>query len=1317
MIYCKANKTMKAILGLTSFYIFLCFFLLRIAFAQTIIYSEEFNGGTENINTTAPVIRPGTETWTASAIFNADGTIDRPASNNQGSMTLPFVPANGFIYTLDASFVGVTGNTNWFGLGFANGQSAGSTSNDRFLGTTVSGTTWMLFRGATPAPLTTNGNKIQRGLNNTNTADWLDTTLGDLEGGDIDMRIVLDTTGGTGAWKATWYAKLPTSPDFTVVGATTTIPHAASNFTSVGIAASNTNPTTGTGGSIQSFSLSSFAPSNAALKHHWRLDGNAQDSLSIANGTAQNGASFTAGRFGQAASLDGINDVISTTTSANTVIPASDYSLMAYVFWRGTNGTRGYIAGGQNSGIEGEVFTMGKAANGTDHILFLNLLPNGGQGNSIAESPVAAISTGTWHHVAYTVDSANGTTLYLDGAVIATNPARTTHTPATTFFTIGNNPNTGSPNPFDGLIDDVAVFTGVLSPLQINSARNLGAQNFNGADSTPPTVISRTPHAATGIYPGSDLRTTFSEDVILKPGGTVTLRNLSVPSGSSDITITLPDPRVTLSSRNLVIHPSANLPFNTNIAVRISANAIEDTATPANAFAGITNDTTWTFTTVAQDFTAPIITLRSPIDNATNVSRSATITATFDEAIIRGSGNITIKDLTDGTTTQVIPVTDTGRVTINGNLLTITPLTTLGAGKNYAVQIAAGAVKNFSDLNFVGIPANDDTTWNFQTQSSRPNVIFMLADDQSWYDYSFMRRPSVEQTAINMQTRSNTNIPKVAKTPAIDRLADEGLAFIHGYTAPVCRPTLMSIITGTHLHQHWIVGNDLVNFRGTGNTRLNDSTLEARILAFNPLTRTLSSQLGYTSFQTGKWWEGDFAYGGFTQGDTRSSTTPSTRPAQWNPASGGTYLPPGGYVRARQGDWGLMTGRVDYVNGIAAPAHPIPYANTVKTATDFINTQVAADQPFFLWYAPYLPHDPFDPPVEMRNQYNALGLNNTDANFYANIERLDGGINAILQHLDTKGITNNTIIVYICDNGRQFNTPNTEGKTSPYDSGARTPIIVRWPDRIKPGGIIEPQIIRTPVHMVDIAPTIHHALGLPIPPEMQGINLLDPAAVSARSTVFGSDHDVEIITLSDPTESLQNRWAVRNGWKLILNTSGTRELYRLYNGTTPVDPHERVNLATSNPQLVNELTMEIVNWYSPSPNSYSSWIGDAALGIAVGNRGFATDLDGDGLSNGLEAWFGSDPRNANTGLVEIATNGLTTTFRHPHNPQAPSDITGTYEWSPDMVTWYLGNGIAGPPAGARVNIVANHAQNRATVSATSTVALPRLFLRARVNQN
>lgn len=232
-----------------------------LASAQTTIYSDNFDGDASDIHGSTPDITSGGATWTAAPIYNADGSVDRPAvTTSYGSMTLPFTPLDGYIYTLDASFTGVTGDTDWLALGFAKGESSATGAADRFTGANVRGATWMLFRGSTPDPVTTNGNKIQRGLGTANPADWLDPTLGDLEGGDIDLRIVLDTLGGPGAWTATWYAKLPADRSYTVVGDTTTVPHDPSNYTSIGISASNTSSTTGTGGTIESFSLSASTP-------------------------------------------------------------------------------------------------------------------------------------------------------------------------------------------------------------------------------------------------------------------------------------------------------------------------------------------------------------------------------------------------------------------------------------------------------------------------------------------------------------------------------------------------------------------------------------------------------------------------------------------------------------------------------------------------------------------------------------------------------------------------------------------------------------------------------------------------------------------------------------------------------------------------------------------------------------------------------------------------------------------------------------------------------------------------------------------------
>ena len=306
--------------------------------------------------------------------------------------------------------------------------------------------------------------------------------------------------------------------------------------------------------------------------------------------------------------------------------------------------------------------------------------------------------------------------------------------------------------------------------------------------------------------------------------------------------------------------------------------------------------------------------------------------------------------------------------------------------------------------------------------ADRPNVVFILGDDQAWWDYSFMRRPGVEKAAIDL----NPAIYQVAKTPAIDRLADAGLTFTHGYSMPVCRPSLASIITGAFPHQHYITGNDLV----AGGVRVPDETVEYRMQVFQTLPRILATRLGYTSFQTGKWWEGHHTNGGFTNGGFRagdtansvSTSNPDTRPPQW---SGGKPS----YVAARHGDWGLMVGRVDYVNQVQSPAYPINYANTIVPVTDFIDAQVAAHQPFFLWYAPMLPHGPYDPPTGLRNIYDALIAEPDEAGDpfaiqYANIERFDGGVGALLDHLDAVGIASNTIVVMLSDNGYIPKTPS-----------------------------------------------------------------------------------------------------------------------------------------------------------------------------------------------------------------------------------------------------------------------------------------------------
>jgi hypothetical protein len=135
----------------------------------------------------------------------------------------------------------------------------------------------------------------------------------------------------------------------------------------------------------------------------------------------------------------------------------------------------------------------------------------------------------------------------------------------------------------------------------------------------------------------------------------------------------------------------------------------------------------------------------------------------------------------------------------------------------------------------------------------------------------------------------------------------------------------------------------------------------------------------------------------------------------------------------------------------------------------------------------------------------------------------------------------------------------------------------------------------------------------------------------------------------------------------------------------------------------------------PDTQNYSGWIAGFPVG---GATGFEVDADGDGLNNGLEAFMGTNPSTpAHGALTLVSTNGTVTTFTHPQASTALSDVTGSYEWSPDLSNWYAGNGIAGPGGGATVNIpTVTPVNGIATVTATASQPMARIFIRLKAGQ-
>ncbi|WP_407652731.1 sulfatase-like hydrolase/transferase [Aporhodopirellula aestuarii] len=407
--------------------------------------------------------------------------------------------------------------------------------------------------------------------------------------------------------------------------------------------------------------------------------------------------------------------------------------------------------------------------------------------------------------------------------------------------------------------------------------------------------------------------------------------------------------------------------------------------------------------------------------------------------------------------------------------------------------------------------------------ADRPNVVFLLSDDQGWNDYGLMGHPHIQ-------------------TPALDELAKRGLVYERGYvTAPLCRPSLASLVTGMYPHQIGIRGNDPMLPAGTNRKEAKyraistefRNRMTAPMREFPSFVKELKKS-GYATLQTGKWWEGNPLDHGFTDAMTHG-----------NHSRGG-----------RHGDVGLRIGR-----------------ETMQPIYDFVDKANENEQPFFIWYGVFLPHAPHNAPDRLFNKYKDIAPDEPTARYWANVEWLDEGCGQIVDYLKQKNIYKNTIFVFTCDNGWVQNPERTNAsirsKREPVEAGIRTPIFVTHE------GTIEPARDKTTLASnIDIATTILHACGIQPPAEMTGLDLRDPEALQERNRVFVDvyEHDSDLDQLEDLGSGLVAR-VVIDGWhKLIARPSGS-ELYHLKH-----DPDDRNDLSTQHPATVQKLEGMIHAW-------------------------------------------------------------------------------------------------------------------------------------------
>jgi arylsulfatase A-like enzyme len=333
------------------------------------------------------------------------------------------------------------------------------------------------------------------------------------------------------------------------------------------------------------------------------------------------------------------------------------------------------------------------------------------------------------------------------------------------------------------------------------------------------------------------------------------------------------------------------------------------------------------------------------------------------------------------------------------------------------------------------------TTHTFAQSTARPNIVLIIADDLAWED-------------------SGPYGNKKVRTPNLDRLAREGMRFTRAFvTISSCSPSRASLITGRYPHNtdaeqlHWPLPAEQATFV---------EKLKAA---------------GYWTAASGKWHLGAAVKDRFDVVD--------------DPGEAGFQTDPKTGKMLAQDDSGA--------------AGWIP-----------VMRQRPQDKPFFLWFAALDPHrdyvensiaNPHKPSEVIVPPHlpDAPEVRKELALYYDEITRLDENVGKVITELERQGAADNTLILFISDNGRPF----PGAKTTLYDSGIHTPLVARWPNTIRRGVVANGL-----VSSIDLAPTILQVAGLPIPPTVQGKSfastLTNPKA-QTRTAIYAEKnwHDYE----------------------------------------------------------------------------------------------------------------------------------------------------------------------------------------------------------------
>jgi arylsulfatase A-like enzyme len=396
---------------------------------------------------------------------------------------------------------------------------------------------------------------------------------------------------------------------------------------------------------------------------------------------------------------------------------------------------------------------------------------------------------------------------------------------------------------------------------------------------------------------------------------------------------------------------------------------------------------------------------------------------------------------------------------------------------------------------------------------------------------------------------------KIAKTPNIDALAASGARLTDAHvTAPVCSPSRVAILSGKYQERFGYEFNPIA----------------AKVIPLPLDQQTLADRLkaqGYVTQQIGKWHLG---------------WKPELRPDKrgfdgyFGMASGSGYFPTGfpGVERVAR-----FAASEDGGNGLAEILRNGEPVDIKKNLTDAFSDEAVAfidknrTKPFFLYLAYNAPHTPLEIDQERFKRFPASTPFEQRV-LAGMVASVDDGIGRIRAELERRGLSKSTVIFLISDNGCPlylggacFNADLQGGKRHLLEGGVRTPFIVSWPGLVKPG------VFDGLASTLDITPTALTAAGAPLPPGLDGVDLM-PFLSRART---GDPHDM-LFWRSTPS------LAVRSGqWKLIRAQHPDGPEMETFLFDVRARRGEAPNVAADHPDIVKRLLEAGEAWSKELP--------------------------------------------------------------------------------------------------------------------------------------